>query len=66
MVVNAATPGTVGPYDAVTVDNLTMNQNACANYPVAGTVSMRSRQSGKTGVVTFTGACDGSYQYSER
>ncbi len=57
--------GTAGPY-TVSIANVTMNQSACANYPTDGSVSFTSSSTGKTGVVTFTGACDGSYQYSER
>ena len=64
-VINTTAPGAAGPY-TLSMNNVTLDQNACANYPTGGSVSFTSGSTGKTGVVTFTGACDGSYQYSER
>jgi hypothetical protein len=64
-VINTTAPGTAGPY-TVSIANVTMNQNTCANYPTGGTVSFTSHSTGKTGVVTFTGACDGTYRYTEQ
>jgi hypothetical protein len=64
-VINTTAPGTAGPY-TVSIANVTMNQSTCANYPTGGTVSFTSHSTGKTGVVTFTGACDGTYRYTEQ
>ncbi|MEA2108226.1 MAG: hypothetical protein U9P07_02240 [Pseudomonadota bacterium] len=64
-VINTNAPGAAGPY-TLSMNNVTLDQNACANYPTAGTISFTSSSTGKTGVVTFTGACNGSYGYSER
>ena len=65
VVLNTTAPGTAGPY-TVSIANVTMNQSACANYPTGGNVSFTSHSTGKTGVVTFTGACNGTYGYTER
>ncbi|MCK4377941.1 MAG: hypothetical protein KAW01_01280 [Deltaproteobacteria bacterium] len=65
MVINTTAPGAAGPY-TLSMNNVTLDQESCANYPTAGTISFTSSSTGKTGVVTFTGACDGSYGYSER
>ena len=62
---NTSTPGTLGIY-SLTISNLTLGQSSCTNYPAGGTVSFTSNSTGATGVVTFTGACDGPYGYSER
>ena len=64
-VINTTAPGTAGPY-TVSIANVTMNQSTCANYPTGGTVSFTSHSTGRTGVVTFTGACDGTYRYTEQ
>jgi hypothetical protein len=63
-VINTTSPGAAGPYTLV-MNNVTLD-DSCANYPAGGTVSFTSSSTGKTGVVTFTGACDGSYRYSEQ
>ncbi|MCD6197916.1 MAG: hypothetical protein J7K15_04990 [Deltaproteobacteria bacterium] len=64
-VINTSAPGTAGPY-TVAISNVTLDQNICANYPASGTISFTKSSTGTTGVVTFTGACDGSYGYSEQ
>ena len=64
-VINTTSPGAAGPY-TLSMNNVTLDQNACANYPTGGTMSFTSNSTGKTGVVTFNGACDGSYGYGER
>ena len=64
-VLNTTKPGTAGPYQ-VSISNVTMDQDACPNYPVSGTMSFTKQTTGTTGVVTFTGACDGSYVYKEQ
>ncbi len=59
-------PGTMGPY-TTTINNLTFDPNVCPNYPTGGSLAFTpSGATGPTGVVTFTGACDGTYQYGER
>ncbi len=63
-VFNTTSPGIAGPYTVV-VNGVTLNKNICANFPAAGTISF-TKQEGLTGVVTFTGACDGTYHYEER
>jgi len=64
-VINTNTLGTAGPY-TLSINNVTLDRNTCANYPTAGTMSFTSGSTGKTGVVTFTGACDGTYGYTEQ
>ena len=65
-VINTTAPGAAGPYTLV-MNNVTLDQNACANYPTGGTITFtRNGTTSPTGAVTFTGACDGSYRYSER
>ncbi len=63
-VLNTSVPGTIGPY-TVSISNVALDQDICPNYPIGGTISF-TKSVGPTGVVTFTGACDGSYLYSER
>ena len=65
VVVSTTSPGTAGPY-TVTMDNVILDQNTCANYPTSGTISFTNTSTGKTGVVTFSGACNGTYGYSEQ
>ncbi len=65
VVVSTTSPGTAGPY-TVTMDNVILDQNTCANYPTGGTISFTNTSTGKTGVVTFSGACNGTYGYSEQ
>ncbi len=65
VIVNTTSPGTAGPY-TVTMDNVILDQNTCANYPTGGTISFTNTSTGKTGVVTFSGACNGTYGYSEQ
>ncbi len=64
MAINTTSPGAAGPY-TLSMNNVTLD-DSCANYPAGGSVSFTSSSTGKTGVVTFTGACDGSYRYSEQ
>jgi hypothetical protein len=64
-VLNTTAPGAAGPY-TVAINNVTLDQNICANYPTGGTISFTRNSTGTTGVVTFTSACDGSYGYSEQ
>lgn len=64
VVLNTSTPGTVGPY-TVAINNVTLDKNSCANYPIGGTISF-TKDGGHTGIITFTGACNGSYGYTER
>ncbi len=65
VIINTTSPGTAGPY-TVTMDNVILDQNTCANYPTGGTISFTNTSTGKTGVVTFSGACNGTYGYSEQ
>jgi len=62
---NSNTPGTAGPYN-ITISNVTLNQDACPNYPTGGTISFTKKSTGTTGIVKFNSACDGSYGYSEQ
>ncbi len=62
-IINSVSPGTLGPY-RVTVSNITLDESVCDKYPSSGSASFV--KNGITGVVTFTGACDGSYSYTER
>ncbi len=64
-VISTTAPGTAGPY-TLSINNVTLDQNTCASYPTAGTMSFTSGSTGKTGVVTFNGACDGTYGYTEQ
>ena len=64
LILATTAPGTMGPY-TVSINDVTMDLESCPNYPTEGNMSF-SKSGGATGVVTFTGACDGSYQYSER
>ena len=63
LTMNSVSPGTVGEY-TVSINNITLDEDRCAQYPCSGTVSFT--KNGITGVVTFTGACDGTYGYDER
>ena len=63
MVLNTTAPGAAGAY-TVSIDDVTLDQSICPNYPASGTISF-TNNSGTTGVVTFTGACDGTYDYTE-
>ncbi len=47
----------------VTMDSVTMDSEVCPNYPVSGSISFV--RGDETGVVTFTGACDGSYLFTD-
>ena len=62
---NTIKAGTAGPYQ-ISINNVTMDQSVCPNYPIGGKILFTKQSTGTTGVVTFTEACDGSYVYKEQ
>jgi hypothetical protein len=53
--------GTIGDF-TVTMNNVTMNSEICESYPISGSIDFV--RGSESGTVTFTDACDGSYQYT--
>ncbi|MEJ2025864.1 MAG: hypothetical protein P8Y00_12825, partial [Deltaproteobacteria bacterium] len=62
-VMNTLSPGSAGQF-RLNIQNVTFDDDICEKYPSSGTITFT--KNGTTGVVTFTGACDGSYLYSEQ
>ncbi len=62
LTVNTVGEGTIAGYN-VQLTDVTLDPQVCPSYPSSGTATINGV--GKTGTITFTGACDGNYSYAE-